>query len=231
MQEMIKVRNLTKRYQGEEPVLALQDVTLNIEQGTFYCIKGASGAGKSTLLNLLGLLDTPTSGEIYIGRKSTAELSEEAKAHIRMKYLGFVFQEFYLNETLRAYENVMIPMFINPKIPETELEARAKRLLKLVGLEHRINHYPKALSGGEKQRVAVARALANNPQCILADEPTGSLDQENGFHILELLKKLSLAGKSVVVVSHSPETADYADRIFTVDGGKVTEERSNETEI
>ncbi|NBI61769.1 ABC transporter ATP-binding protein [Clostridiales bacterium] len=198
----------------QEQITALQQVSLVITKGRFHVIKGHSGSGKSTLLNIIGLLDQPTKGDVYIEGKKVSQLSIQAKALLRMKYIGFAFQEFHLNETLRAYENVMVPMFINPHIPSDQMEETACTLLEKVGLQNRIKHYPKELSGGEKQRGSIARALANDPVCILADEPTGSLDLENERLVLEILKDLSLQGKSIVVVSHGQEALQYADQIF-----------------
>lgn len=230
MNSIIKLENITKIYRKQrEQITALQQVSLVITKGRFHVIKGHSGSGKSTLLNIMGLLDQPTEGDVYIEGKKVSQLSIQTKALLRMKYIGFAFQEFYLNETLRAYENVMVPMFINPHIPSDQMEETACTLLEKVGLQNRIKHYPKELSGGEKQRVSIARALANDPVCILADEPTGSLDAENEKIVLEILKDLSLQGKSIVVVSHGQEALQYADQIFSIKASRI-EDVSNEIE-
>ena len=188
---------------GDKKIYALNNVSVSIKSEMFYAIMGHSGAGKSTLIQILGLLDSLSSGELYINGKNIQALSENEKSYIRMEQIGFIFQSFYLNPKLKAIENVMLPMYINSKIKKSERNSRAMELLKKFGLEKRINHYPRELSGGEQQRVAIARALANDPNFILADEPTGNLDEENEKIVFAELKKLTKEGKTVIVVTHN----------------------------
>ncbi|MEC2806316.1 ABC transporter ATP-binding protein, partial [Bacillus thuringiensis] len=192
-------------------------------KNNFYSIVGKSGAGKSTLLHLLGLLDIPDKGEIYINGKQTSNLKPKEAAFLRMSTIGFVFQSYHLNNLLKAYENVMLPMYVNPKYNYHDMEIRADELLKLVGLEHRKHHFPNELSGGEQQRIAIARALANDPDCILADEPTGNLDKENESNIFNIFKELVNIGKSVVVISHNESVKNYTDTIYELKNGELEE--------
>lgn len=219
---IIRTNNLGKKY--SDKVEAVKDVNLELEKGKFYAIMGHSGSGKTTLLQLLGLLDKMTSGELYIDDNNVAKLNEKQKSKIRMEKIGFVFQAFYLNPKLKAYENVMLPMYINNKISDSDIKLRAMELLKQLGLSERAKHFPKELSGGEQQRVAMARALANDPDCIFADEPTGNLDIENETIVFDNLKKLSQAGKCVLVVSHNEIVKKYADEIFYMDKGILSKE-------
>lgn len=185
---------------------------------------GHSGSGKSTLIQILGLLDNLSSGELYINGKNTNKLTETEKAKIRMKEIGFVFQSFYLNPKLKAIENIMLPMYINEEISREDRKSRAKELMKSFGLSNRINHFPRELSGGEQQRVAIARALANNPNYILADEPTGNLDVKNEEIVYKMLKDLSNNGKAVLVVSHSEIIKKYADKVLYMTDGILKED-------
>lgn len=220
MKQIITLNHVCKKYKH---INAVDDVTLNIAKGFFYAIKGHSGSGKTTLLNIMGTLDNPTNGIVMVNNFNILTLHDKEKSLIRMKKIGFIFQEFYLNETFKAYENVMVPMFINPELKSYNLKDRAVRILGNLGLIDRVNHYPSTLSGGEKQRVAIARALANNPDCILADEPTGNLDKDNEIMVLKILKQLSLDGKAVVVVSHNDEVLKYADYAFEMSQGRLKE--------
>jgi ABC-type lipoprotein export system ATPase subunit len=219
---IIRASNIRKLYSGK--VEAVKNVSLELEKGKFYAVMGHSGSGKTTLLQLLGLLDKMTSGELYIDGRNVSNLNENQKARMRMEKLGFVFQAFYLNPKLKAYENVMLPMYINEKYSNSDLKAKAMELLEQLGLSDRSNHYPRELSGGEQQRVAIARALANNPDCIFADEPTGNLDIENETIVFENLKNLSREGKCVLVVSHNETVKEYADKLFYMDKGLLSEE-------
>lgn len=223
---IIEANNLVKVYNGK--IEAVKNVTLNLEKGKFYAIMGHSGSGKTTLLQLLGLLDKMTSGELYIDGENVANLNEKEKAKIRMGKIGFIFQAFYLNPKLKAYENVMLPMYINENYRNHDLKAKAMTLLEQLGMSDRAKHYPKELSGGEQQRVAIARSLANDPDCIFADEPTGNLDVENEIVVFDTLKKLSKEGKCVLVVSHNEIVKKYADKLFYMDKGILREEISNE---
>lgn len=209
---------------SNKKIYVLNNATLDIQTGRFYAIMGHSGAGKSTLIQILGLLDNLSSGELYIDNKCVNNLTEDEKANIRMRNIGFVFQSFYLNQRLKALENVILPMYINTDIKKEDRKKIGKQLLKTFNLEHRINHYPKELSGGEQQRVAIARALANNPKFILADEPTGNLDAENEENIFNIFKQLANMGKGIVVVTHNEKIRKYADKVFYMDNGTIKEE-------
>lgn len=206
---------------ANEEILVLDNITYKFEEGKFYAIMGHSGSGKSTLIDILGLNLDFTSGKYYLEGKNINQYDENNLADLKRDYFGFIFQDFYLDKHLKAYENVMLPMIINPKIKDKK--EKSLELLKLMGLEHRINHYPKELSGGEKQRISIARALANNPKIILADEPTGNLDESNERQIFTELKKLSEQGKCVVVVSHSNNVKKYADKVLNIKEGKLVE--------
>lgn len=220
----ISAKNLTKIYDNR--VTALNNVSLDIQQGSFIAVMGHSGSGKSTLLQMVGLLDTPSEGEVIINGEEVSHLKKNDLAQIRMKTIGFVFQAFHLNPQLRAYENVMLPMLINPEYKtRADIQKKARELIDSVGLTERSEHYPNELSGGEQQRVAIARALANDPDFILADEPTGNLDSNNEEIIFTLLKELANAGKGVMVVSHNEAILDYADKAYYMKDGKLLEER------
>jgi ABC-type lipoprotein export system ATPase subunit len=182
---------------------------------------GHSGSGKSTLINILGLIDSFDSGKYELYEKRVEKFNDAELSNLRMKNIGFVFQEFHLNSTLKAYENVIVPMLINKDIDPKDRKKRAIDLLESVGLGERIDHFPNELSGGEQQRVAIARALANNPSIILADEPTGNLDEKNEQIIFSNLKELSMNGKCVIVVSHSNEVKKYANKVFKIVDGKL----------
>lgn len=214
----IVAKDLVKIY--NQKVTALKEVSITINQGEFIVVMGHSGSGKSTLLQMIGLLDLPTSGSIFINSRDVSKLPKNAVADVRQKSLGFVFQAFHLNPQLKAYENVMLPMLINPEYKnKAEMEKKAKELIDVVGLSERAEHYPRQLSGGEQQRVAVARALANDPDFILADEPTGNLDSENEVVIFTLLKELAQQGKGIMVVSHNESVLEYADRVYYMKDG------------
>ena len=199
----------------------LRDASVSFEKNKLYAIIGHSGVGKSTLLNILGLLDDYDSGNYYFDGIDVKELSESEKAELRLYKIGFVFQSFYLNPNFTALENVMIPMLINKRISNNDIKVNAIKLLKKFNLFDRINHYPKQLSGGEQQRVSLARALANDPDIILADEPTGNLDKENEKIILDELKKIARSGKIVIVVTHNDIIKKYADILLTIEEGKI----------
>lgn len=222
MENKIILKNGYKNFKiRDKEIMALNNINLSIERGKLYAIMGHSGSGKSTLIQVLGLLDNLSAGELVINESIVDNLTDNEKAFIRMKEIGFIFQSFYLNPRLKAFENVELPMYINKEISLKEREIRAKKLLESFGLEKRITHYPKELSGGEQQRVAIARALANNPNFILADEPTGNLDKENEDIVFKTLKNLTNENKGVVVVSHNEEIKKYADEIFYMEDGKL----------
>lgn len=219
----LEIKNATKIYNNQ--VKALDNVSLTVNQGEFIVVMGQSGSGKSTLLQIAGLLDSCTSGSVSINGTDVSKLDKNDLADVRMKSLGFVFQSFHLNSHLKLYENIMVPMLINDKFKnKAEMQERAMELIDILGLTHRKEHYPSELSGGEQQRVAIARALANNPDFILADEPTGNLDSKNELMIFEELKKLSEAGKGVFVVSHNDAVRKFADKIYIMKDGVLNEE-------
>ena len=191
---MLKLKDIYKKYEikNNDNVIALDGITCTFEKGKFYVIVGCSGSGKSTLINILGLVDTFDDGKYMIDNVDTQNLNEDEKANIRMKKFGFVFQKFFLNERLTACDNVIVPMLINKNIEVNKRKILAQDLLKSLGLENRINHKPNELSGGEQQRVAIARALVNDPDFIIADEPTGNLDKNNEKMVLDILKDLTV---------------------------------------
>jgi len=219
--EVIRLENVKKIYDlGKVKVEAVRGISLAIYKGEFVGIEGPSGSGKSTLLNLIGCLDVPTKGEIYLDGEKVSSLKESDLATIRGKKIGFIFQQFNLIPTLSALENVMLPMVFQG-VPLAKRMKRAKELLKMVELEERMNHKPSELSGGQQQRVAIARALANNPSMILADEPTGNLDSKTGEHVMEQLNKLNAAGITIVMVTHDPRSAGHAKRVVYIKDGKL----------
>ena len=221
---VLEIKDLIKDYyHKEKKIEVLKSLSYNFEKGKFYGIMGHSGSGKTTLFNIIGTIDKEYNGNILVNSKNISNLNDEDMASLRNLEIGFVFQDFFLDEGLTALENVMVPMIINANIPKEEREVIAKKLLKEVGMEDREKHFPKELSGGEKQRVAIARALSNNPNILLCDEPTGNLDEETENKIFTLLKKLSKSGKCVIVVSHSNEVKSYADVMLYLKDGKLNE--------
>jgi len=218
----IELKEISKIYNNS--VVAVDNVSLTVNQGEFIAVMGQSGSGKSTLLQIAGLLDTCTSGQVIINDNDVSTLDKNAIADVRMENLGFVFQAFHLNAHLKLYENVMVPMLINDKFTSmNDMKEQAMQLIDSVGLTNRKEHYPFELSGGEQQRVAIARALANDPDFILADEPTGNLDSKNELMVFEELKKLCYLGKGVLVVSHNDAVIDFADKIYTMKDGVLGE--------
>ncbi len=223
---LIELQNVSKIYKlGKTEIQALKNISLKIERGEAIAIIGPSGCGKSTLLHLIGCLDKPTSGKILIDGKDVSKMNENELAKIRREKIGFVFQFFHLIPTLNALENVVLPM-IFAKVPERERNKRALELLRLVGLEKRIYHKRSELSGGEIQRVAIARALANNPEIILADEPTGNLDSKSGKEIMEYLLKLNQErNATLIVVTHNlAMVKNFRRKIYLRDGKIIKEE-------
>jgi len=220
---MIRTENLTKVYRmGDVEVYALRDVNLAIQDGEFIAIKGPSGSGKSTLLNMIGCLDTPTSGSIFIDNIDVATLNENELAEIRREKIGFIFQQFNLVHTLNAVENVALPLFFSGVKRETRLKRAEEQLVK-VGLGDRIYHKPSELSGGQQQRVAIARALSNDPEVVIGDEPTGNVDTATGNAIMDILEGLNKEGRTVIVVTHDAEIAARAGRTKRMRDGMVLE--------
>jgi len=217
---IVEVSNVMKSYVlGDTEVPVLSGINLKIEKGEFLAIMGPSGSGKSTLMNLIGCLDRPTEGQILIRGRDLHRMSDEELAHLRGLEIGFVFQTFNLVPRLTAFENVLLPTFANSR--SIDPRKRAKELLQLMGLQDRMHHRPGELSGGQSQRVSIARALINNPSILLADEPTGNLDSKTGFEILQIFKDLNNEGRTVVIVTHDPEIAKYADRVILVKDGEI----------
>jgi putative ABC transport system ATP-binding protein len=221
--ELIKLKNVSKIYKRNEanPVHALRSVDLKVNKGDFVAVMGPSGSGKSTCMNMIGSLDTPSHGKIYLDGKDISELEESDLAQIRGKKIGFIFQQFNLIPNLTAKENVMLPMMFQGTNKEQRVED-AEKLLKMVELGDRMNHYPNQLSGGQQQRVAIARALANDPEVVLADEPTGNLDTKTGDTVMNFLKKLHEKGKTIIMVTHEQELAEKnAPIIYWLVDGKI----------
>ncbi len=220
--KVLEVNNITKIFKTKsENIIAVNNVSYEFENGKFYAVMGHSGSGKTTLMNILGLLENKTEGTYLINGKDVSNLKEDELSFIRMKNIGFIFQNYALDPNLKAIENVMLPMYINEEIKKENRKDKSIRLLEYVNLSDRLEHYPKELSGGEQQRVAIARALANDPQIILADEPTGNLDEENEKIIFDILKSLKDNGKCVIVVSHDNNVLKYADVVLKMNKGKL----------
>ena len=223
----VKIENVEKIYKlGEISVPALKSINLELEKGEFVAVMGPSGSGKTTLLNLIGVLDKPTKGKIWIDGKDLTQLKEKELTNLRRGTIGYIFQFYNLIPVLSAFENVELPMLI-AGTPSKERQERAHQLLKTVGLAERANHRPDELSGGEQQRVAIARALVNKPSIVLADEPTGDLDTKTGEEVMFTLLNLSKTeGATVIVVTHDPVIADYASRIFEMRDGRIIRVRT-----
>ena len=222
MEELMKLIKINKIYKTNDRELhVLKDVSIDFKKGYFYAIMGRSGSGKSTLVNILGLLDDYTSGEYYLDDNNVKLLNDSEKSYIRGMKIGFIFQSFYLNNNLTALENVILPMYINKNIKKSERILKAKKMLEKLGLIDRINHLPSQLSGGEQQRVAIARALINDPDIIIADEPTGNLDSKTEKEIFDILKNISKEKKIVIVVTHNNLIKQYADILYSIEDGYV----------
>ena len=218
---LIELQHIEKHYKmGNEIILALSEVNLSIEKNEYVALMGPSGSGKSTLMNILGCLDTPTSGTYILNNQDVSKMHDNQLAEIRNKEIGFVFQTFNLLPKLTALENVMLPMLYAGK-PKAEREAIAKKVISHVGLENRMNHKPNELSGGQRQRVAVARALVNNPSIILADEPTGNLDSKTSSEIMSLFAEIHQNGNTIILVTHEEDIARNAQRIIRMKDGTI----------
>ena len=230
MMPILKLTDICKDYQqGREPVRVLKNINLTVERGEYLAIMGPSGSGKTTLMNLIGCLDVPTSGSYELGGKNLKDLNDDALAEIRNKHIGFVFQRFHLMPKLTARDNVALPLLYGD-VPLKERRERAEEALKAVGLEERMDFLPNQLSGGQCQRVAIARAMVGKPDILLADEPTGALDTKSGNQIMEIFRKLSEEGMTIIMITHEPAIADHADKTYHIlDGELLTENTGEET--
>ena len=228
MKKVIEIQNIKRNFQvGDETVHALRDVSFNINEGEFVTIMGTSGSGKSTLLNILGCLDTPTSGEYLLDDIPVRTMSKPQRAVLRNRKIGFVFQSYNLLPKTTAVENVELPLMYNSAVSASERRRRAIESLQAVGLGDRLEHKSNQMSGGQMQRVAIARALVNNPAVILADEATGNLDSRTSFEILVLFQKLHAEGRTIIFVTHNPELSQYSSRNIRLRDGQVIEDTAN----
>ncbi len=224
MENIIELQDVWKIYRmGEHDIPALSGINLTIRRGEFSAIMGPSGCGKTTAMNIIGCLDVPTSGKVFLEGKDVTKFSRNELARIRGKKIGFVFQTFNLYPTLTVLENIKLPMRIH-ELDDSKVEETSKRLLDTVGLSDRETHFPAQLSGGQQQRVAVARALSTGPSILLADEPTGNLDTKSGSEIMEVLRRLNREGMTIVGITHDPRIAEYAGRIVKMLDGKIVGE-------
>ena len=218
---ILTLTDICKDYQqGKLPVRVLKNVNLTVEKGDYLAIMGPSGSGKTTLMNLIGCLDVPTSGTYILDGKDLKDLSDDALADIRNRHIGFVFQNFHLLPKMNALENVALPLLYGG-VPLQERRERAAEALKMVGLEDRMDFLPNQLSGGQCQRVAIARAIAGNPDLLLADEPTGALDTKSGNQIMEIFRKLSEEGMTIIMITHEQSIAECADKIYHILDGEL----------
>lgn len=222
MDTILKTKNLCKYYgNGENEVKALQDVNIEIERGEFVAVVGKSGSGKSTLLHMLGGLDHPTDGKVYIGKKNIFSYKEDELAVFRRRKIGFIFQSFNLISSLNVWENIIFPISLDGKKID---EAFLKDIIQTLGLEKKLHNLPNTLSGGQQQRVAIARAIASKPEILLADEPTGNLDSKTSAEVMEMLKmSVEKYGQTLVMITHDEDIAQIADRILVIEDGKVAE--------
>lgn len=220
---ILQMNNIVKEYHvGGEISTVLKGIDLTVDRGEFLAVLGPSGSGKSTLMNIIGCLDVPTSGDYFLDGKKIENESEEALALIRNKEIGFIFQSFFLMQRQTALENVKMPL-IYANMSEKEQNIRAKKMLERVGLGDKIDYYPNQLSGGQQQRVAIARAMANNPNILLADEPTGALDQKTGKAVMELFHELNEEGRTIIMITHDAKIASHAKRIVRILDGNIGE--------
>lgn len=223
MNEIVNMKNINKSYYlGNEEIKVLKNVNLTVNKGDFISVLGPSGSGKTTLMNIIGCLDIPTSGEYILCGNDISEMNEIKLAAIRNKEIGFVFQSFFLLPRLTAIQNVELPL-IYSNIPQKERRKKAEEMLFRVGLSDKMNNLPNQLSGGQQQRVAIARALVTEPSIILADEPTGALDQKTGLSIIEYFEKLNEDGKTIIIITHDINVAGHAHRIVNILDGRLTE--------
>lgn len=222
--EVLKLDNVCKTYHmGDDiKVKALCSAYLTIYEGEFLCILGPSGSGKSTLLHIIGLLDRPSEGKVFIDGRDISKMTQEEQAKIRGRKIGFVFQTFNLVPSLKAWENVALPLMIQG-ISASQREQKAKKILTDLGLGDRVDHYPSQLSGGQRQRVAIGRALSNDPRVILADEPTGNLDTKTGGDVLDIFQRLHKEGRTIIIITHDEEIKDVAQRIVRIRDGTLND--------
>jgi putative ABC transport system ATP-binding protein len=227
-ENLITVDNVWKKYDmgKADPLVVLKEICLEIKKGEFVAITGPSGSGKSTMVNIIGALDKPSWGNILLKNKNVSDMDESSLAFLRGKTIGFIFQQFNLIPTLSALQNVMLPMEILD-ISEKKAKEKAKELLTMLGLEDRVHHKPNELSGGQQQRVAIARALSNDPEIILADEPTGNLDSKTGQFVMDFLGELHKKGKTIILITHDLNLVDYAKKIVYIKDGKVEKIKFN----
>ena len=226
---ILELKDICKDYQqGREPVRVLKNINLTVEKGDYLAIMGPSGSGKTTLMNIIGCLDVPTSGSYVLEGRDLKDLSDDDLAEVRNKHIGFVFQSFHLLPKMEAVDNVALPL-LYADVPLKERRARAEEALKAVGLGERIHFLPNQLSGGQCQRVAIARAIVGNPQLLLADEPTGALDTKAGHQIMEIFRRLSGEGMTIIMITHEPSIAACADKTYRIlDGELKTQEEQDE---
>ncbi len=218
---MIQLKNISKQYTlGDVITNALNNVSLTISDGEFVAIMGASGSGKSTLLNIIGCMDTPTGGEYFLDDRKVSELNSRELSNIRNTKITFVFQNFALMEKYTAYENIELPL-VNRRAPANERRHIIEKAAARLGITEQLRKLPKQMSGGQQQRVAIARALASGADIILADEPTGALDKKTGIELMETLKELNSDGKTIIIVTHDPNVAGYANRVITISDGRI----------
>jgi putative ABC transport system ATP-binding protein len=214
--QIIQLKNISRNF-GD--VKALQEIDLSVDSGQWLAIMGPSGSGKSTLLNLLSCLDSPTTGSYFLEGSDISHFDERGLARLRREKIGLIFQQFHLFPYLTTLENVMVSQYLHSQIDRED----AATALQQVGLAHRFDHLPSQLSGGEKQRVCIARALINQPNLILADEPTGNLDKNNELNVIELFQKIHKSGRTIIMVTHNPKMAEFADRVIHIEHGKIVE--------
>ena len=226
---ILELTDICKDYQqGKEPVRVLKNINMTVEKGDYLAIMGPSGSGKTTLMNIIGCLDVPTSGSYTLEGRALKDLSDDELAEVRNKYLGFVFQSYYLMPKMEAVDNVALPL-LYADVPLKERRERAEEALKMVGLEDRIHFLPNQMSGGQCQRVAIARAIVGKPQLLLADEPTGALDTKAGNQIMEIFRRLSDEGMTIIMITHEPSIAACADKTYRIlDGELHTREEPHE---
>lgn len=228
---MIQIENLNRVFQTEEvETTALNGINLIIKEGDFISIMGPSGCGKSTLLNIIGLLDSPTSGSYKLLDKEMAGLKEKDRANVRKQNIGFIFQNFNLIDELSVYDNIELPLIYNG-VKASERKEKVEKIAEKLNISHRLKHFPQQLSGGQQQRVAVARALVNEPKIILADEPTGNLDSKNGNEVMELLMNLHANGATILMVTHSSYDASFSQKIIEMKDGIIFSEKQNNRNI